>query len=43
MTAGDVSERRSMDCLTRVGCDVQIVVKATPRSSKSGRLSIAFT
>lgn len=37
-----VSERRLMDCLMRFGRDVQIVVKATPRSRRSGRLSIVF-
>ncbi|MBK6601567.1 MAG: XRE family transcriptional regulator [Betaproteobacteria bacterium] len=31
-----------MDCLTKLGRDVQIVVKATPRSRKDGRLSIVF-
>jgi len=37
-----VSERRLMDCLVKLGRDVQIVVKATPRSRKEGRLSIVF-
>jgi len=37
-----VSERRLMDCLVKLGRDVQIVVKATPRSRKVGRLSIVF-
>lgn len=36
------SERRLMDCLTKLGRDVQIVVKAAPRSRASGRLSIVF-
>ena len=36
------SERRLMDCLTKLGRDIQIVVKATPRSRKDGRLSIIF-
>ena len=36
------SERRLMDCLTRLGRDVQIVVKAAPRSRGNGRLSIVF-
>lgn len=36
------SERRLMDCLTKLGRDVQIVVKATPRSRRDGRLSIVF-
>jgi predicted XRE-type DNA-binding protein len=37
------SERRLMDCLTKLGRDVQIVVKAAPRSRGSGRLSIVFS
>ena len=36
------SERRLMNCLTKLGRDIQIVVKATPRSRKDGRLSIVF-
>ena len=36
------SERRLMDCLTRLGRDVQIIVKAAPRSRGNGRLSIVF-
>lgn len=37
------SGRRLMDFLTKLGRDVQIVVKATPRSRKDGRLSIVFS
>jgi predicted XRE-type DNA-binding protein len=37
-----VSERRLMDCLTKLGRDVQIVVKAAPRSRGSGRLSVVI-
>lgn len=37
------SQRRLMDCLTKLGRDVQIVVKAAPRSRENGRLSIVFT
>ena len=37
------SERRLMDCLTKLGRDVQIVVKAAPRSRGNGRLSIVFS
>jgi predicted XRE-type DNA-binding protein len=37
-----VSERRLMDCLTKLGRDVQIVVKAAPRSRRSGRLSVVI-
>lgn len=35
-----VSERRLMDCLTKLGRDVQIVVTAVPRSRTTGRLSV---
>ena len=35
-----VSERQLIDCLTRLGRDVEIVVRATPRSRSLGRLSI---
>ncbi len=37
-----ISERRLMDCLTRLGRDVQVVVKATPRNRHTGKLSIVF-
>ena len=37
-----VSERRLLDCLTRLGSDVQVVVKATPRHRGSGKLSVVF-
>lgn len=37
-----ISERRLMNCLTKLGRDVQIVVKAAPRSRGSGRLSVVF-
>jgi predicted XRE-type DNA-binding protein len=37
-----VSERRLMDCLTRLGRDVQIVVKAPARAKKTGELSVVF-
>ena len=35
-----VSERRLIDCLTRLGKDVEIVVKEKPRSRASGKLSV---
>jgi len=35
-----VSERRLIDCLTRLGHDVEIVVKEKPRSRTSGKLSV---
>lgn len=37
-----VSERRLMDCLTKLGRDVDIVVKAARRSRGSGRLSVVI-
>ncbi|MGH8756041.1 MAG: helix-turn-helix domain-containing protein, partial [Burkholderiales bacterium] len=36
-----ISERKLMDCLTRLGQDVQIVVKPTPRSRSVGKISVA--
>jgi len=38
-----LSERRLIDCLTRLGRDVEIVVKATPRSRTQGRISVVVT
>lgn len=35
-----VSERRLMDCLTRLGRDVQIVIRKKPTSRTIGRLSV---
>lgn len=35
-----VSERRLIDCLTRLGQDVEIVVKEKPRSRAVGKLSV---
>jgi predicted XRE-type DNA-binding protein len=37
------SERRLLDCLTRLGRDVQIIVKPAPRSRESGRLTLLVT
>jgi predicted XRE-type DNA-binding protein len=37
-----ISERRLMDCLTRLGSDVQVVVKPAPRSRHQGKLSVVF-
>ena len=37
-----LSERRLIDCLTRLGRDVQIVVKEKPRSRATGRLSVVI-
>lgn len=38
-----VSERRLMDCLTRLGRDVEIVIKEKPRSRPDGRLSVVIS
>jgi predicted XRE-type DNA-binding protein len=35
-----VSERRLLDCLTRLGRDVQIVVRAAPTHRESGHLTL---
>ena len=37
-----VSERRLMDCLTKLGRDVQIVVKERARAKDPGKVSIVF-
>jgi predicted XRE-type DNA-binding protein len=37
-----ISERRLMDCLTRLGSDVQVVVKPAPGNRRQGKLSIVF-
>ena len=38
-----VSEAKLMDCLLRLGNDVQIVVKPVRRKASVGSLSVAFT
>ena len=37
-----VSERKLMDCLTKLGRDIEIIVKPAPRSRREGRISIAL-
>jgi predicted XRE-type DNA-binding protein len=37
-----VSERRLLDCLTRLGRDVQIIVKEPARSKEHGKLTVVF-
>ncbi|TBV04051.1 helix-turn-helix domain-containing protein [Phytopseudomonas dryadis] len=37
-----ISEARMMDCLSRLGRDVQIVVKQAPRTRKAGRVEVVF-
>ena len=36
-----ISEHRLLECLTRLGRDVHIVVKPAPRSRASGRLTLS--
>jgi len=37
-----ISEFEMLQCLTRLGFDVQIVIKAKSRTRKAGRLSVRF-
>ena len=37
-----ISESKMLECLTRLGHDIQIVVKATPRSRTEGHVSVVF-
>ncbi len=37
-----ISETKMLECLTRLGRDVQIVVKATSRARKTGIVSVRF-
>ncbi|KPW31811.1 XRE family transcriptional regulator [Pseudomonas syringae pv. tagetis] len=37
-----ISEAKMMDCLSRLGRDVQIVIKAAPRSRREGRVEVVF-
>jgi predicted XRE-type DNA-binding protein len=37
-----ISETKMLDCLTRLGQDVQIIVKPTPRSRSEGHVSVTF-
>mgnify|MGYP001571289752 CR=1 FL=1 len=37
-----VSERRLLECLTRLGRDVQILVKPAPHRREAGRLTVLF-
>ena len=36
-----ISERKLMDCLTRLGRDIEIVVKPAPRSRREGKITVA--
>jgi predicted XRE-type DNA-binding protein len=37
-----ISEHRLLECLTRLGRDVHIVIKPTPRSRSNGRLTLSI-
>jgi predicted XRE-type DNA-binding protein len=37
-----ISEAKMLDCLNRLGRDVQIVVRKAPRSHASGKTSVVF-
>lgn len=37
-----ISETKMLECLTRLGRDVEIVVKAAPRSRSEGHVSVVF-
>ncbi|KIY41386.1 MULTISPECIES: helix-turn-helix domain-containing protein [Pseudomonas] len=37
-----ISETKMIDCLARLGRDVQIVVKTAPRSRREGRVEVIF-
>lgn len=37
-----ISERKLIECLTRLGRDVEIVVKDTPRRRAGGKLTVVF-
>jgi predicted XRE-type DNA-binding protein len=37
-----VSELKMLECLNRLGRDVQIVVKKAPRTKPHGRISVVF-
>ncbi|MCU1748360.1 helix-turn-helix domain-containing protein [Pseudomonas sp. 6D_7.1_Bac1] len=37
-----ISEAKMMECLSRLGRDVQIIVKPAPRSRREGRIEVVF-
>jgi hypothetical protein len=37
-----VDAKKMIDCLARLGRDVQIVVKAAPKSSPEGKVEVVF-
>jgi predicted XRE-type DNA-binding protein len=38
-----VSEKKLMECLTRLGLDIEIVVRPAPRSRRAGKITVAVT
>jgi predicted XRE-type DNA-binding protein len=36
-----VSEKKLMECLTRLGRDIEIVVRPAPRSRREGKITVA--
>lgn len=38
-----VSEKKLMECLTKLGRDIEIVVRPAPRSRREGKISVAVT
>jgi len=37
-----ISEAKMLDCLIRLGQDIQIIIKPTPRSRAEGHVSVSF-
>lgn len=37
-----ISEAKMLECLTRLGRDVEIIVKSTPRSRAEGHVTVVF-
>lgn len=37
-----ISEAKMLECLTRLGRDVEIIVKSTPRSRTEGHVTVVF-
>ena len=37
-----ISETKMLECLTRLGRDIQIIVKSAPRSRTEGHVSVVF-
>jgi predicted XRE-type DNA-binding protein len=37
-----ISESKMLECLTRLGRDIEIVVKSTPRSRAEGHVKVIF-